>query len=120
MPGVTFYSSQEADAAAIAAGAFANSPSPLPDTSYVCVGDTIDTDQQEGFLRYVRLLHTCKASRADMGLLVHRRGHGTQVLDGKLMATVCGVVQRTNKLISVVPVKTRCPVCAELTRCFIA
>lgn len=35
------------------------------------------------------------------------RGHGTQVVDGILMATVCGVIQRVNKLISVVPVKNR-------------
>ncbi len=36
------------------------------------------------------------------------RGHGTQVVDGTLIATVCGVIQRVNKLISVVPVKNRC------------
>ena len=35
------------------------------------------------------------------------RGHGTQVVDGALVATVCGVIQRVNKLISVVPVKAR-------------
>ena len=38
---------------------------------------------------------------------VLHRGHGTQVVDGSLMATVCGVIQRVNKLISVVPVKAR-------------
>ena len=35
------------------------------------------------------------------------RGHGTQVVEGSLMATVCGVIQRVNMLISVVPVKAR-------------
>lgn len=85
MPGITIQSPQQTDTAAIAEAAFVNVPSLLPESSYVCVGDTIDTDQQEGFLR----------------------GHGTQVVDGNLMATVCGVIQRVNKLISVVPVKAR-------------
>lgn len=85
MPGVVIQSPHQTDIAALAEAAFVNVPSLHPETSYVCVGDTIDTDQQEGFLR----------------------GHGTQVIDGILMATVCGVIQRVNKLISVVPVKAR-------------
>ncbi len=44
----------------------------------------------------------------DQTLMLFCRGHGTQVVDGTLMATVCGVIQRVNKLISVVPVKNRC------------
>ena len=52
MPGVTVYNSRQADTAALAAAAFADSPTSLPETSYVCVGDTISTDEQEGFLRY--------------------------------------------------------------------
>ncbi|CAL5219144.1 g921 [Coccomyxa viridis] len=51
----------------------------------VCVGDRIDTDMQEGFLR----------------------GHGTQVLDGQLVATECGLVERVNKLVSVRPLRQR-------------
>jgi len=35
------------------------------------------------------------------------RGHGTHVVDGKLMATLCGVVERVNKLVFVRPLKTR-------------
>ncbi len=35
------------------------------------------------------------------------RGHGTYVSDGKLVASVAGVVQRVNKLVAVVPLKTR-------------
>lgn len=35
------------------------------------------------------------------------RGHGTALVDGRLTATVCGVVQRINKLIYVQPVKSR-------------
>lgn len=54
-------------------------------TSYVCVGDTIDTSNQEGFLR----------------------GHGTQLVDDKLVATVCGTVERVNLLVYVKPLKTR-------------
>lgn len=53
--------------------------------SFVCVGDAIDTDEQEGFLR----------------------GHGTQVIDGRLVATVCGVVERVNKLVYVKTLNSR-------------
>ena len=36
------------------------------------------------------------------------RGHGTFVQDEKLVATISGVVERVNKLISVRPLKSRC------------
>ena len=36
------------------------------------------------------------------------RGHGTQLVDGRLLATTCGVVARVNKLVSVRPLKSRC------------
>lgn len=35
------------------------------------------------------------------------RGHGTLVVDGRLVAAVCGFVLRVNKLVSVVPVSAR-------------
>lgn len=35
------------------------------------------------------------------------QGHGTQVVDGRLMATVCGTVERVNKLVSVRPLRSR-------------
>ena len=35
------------------------------------------------------------------------RGHGTRVADGRLLATVCGTVERVNKLVSVRPLRTR-------------
>jgi exosome complex component RRP4 len=35
------------------------------------------------------------------------RGHGTFVQDGKLLASVAGVVQRVNKLVSVIPMRSR-------------
>lgn len=54
-------------------------------TTFVCVGDVISTEGQEGFLR----------------------GHGTQVVNGDLVATVCGVVERVNKLIYVKTLNSR-------------
>ena len=35
------------------------------------------------------------------------RGHGTYTCDGKLYASVAGVVERVNKLICVKPLKSR-------------
>lgn len=35
------------------------------------------------------------------------RGHGTNLVDGQLVATVSGMVVRTNKLVSVRPVNSR-------------
>ena len=36
-----------------------------------------------------------------------RRGHGTRIEDGRLIATVSGYVERVNKLISVRPLNSR-------------
>ncbi len=57
----------------------------LSAATFVCVGDTINTDDQDVFLR----------------------GHGTQEVSGRLVATLCGVVERVNKLIIVKPLNTR-------------
>ncbi|KAL3701027.1 hypothetical protein R1sor_019049 [Riccia sorocarpa] len=54
-------------------------------SAFVNVGDTIPVDYDNGFLR----------------------GHGTQLVEGQLLATVCGVVERVNKLISVRPLRAR-------------
>ncbi|KAI5057665.1 hypothetical protein GOP47_0027680 [Adiantum capillus-veneris] len=35
------------------------------------------------------------------------KGHGTQVVDGQLMATLCGVVERVDQLITVKPLRSR-------------
>lgn len=57
----------------------------LSSATFVCVGDTINTDDQDVFLR----------------------GHGTQEVNGRLVATLCGMVERVNKLIIVKPLNTR-------------
>ena len=56
MPAIIIQTNQQTDAAALAEAAFVHVPSFLPESSYVCVGDTIDTDQQEGFLRCYKSL----------------------------------------------------------------
>ena len=40
----------------------------------------------------------------DSGILC---GHGTQTVDGRLLSTVCGTVQRISKLVSVQPLRSR-------------
>lgn len=40
-------------------------------------------------------------------LWLHGRGHGTQLCEGQLIATVCGVVDRIDKLLSVHPTQGR-------------
>ena len=56
------------------------------DAVFVAPGDPIEgVDMEDGFLR----------------------GHGTQVVDGRLLATVCGTVERVNKLVSVRPLRSR-------------
>jgi hypothetical protein len=83
----------------------------LGEDSFVCVGDVIPTDMQDGFLRcdtpqaygYGAPPHALNGHAA-----VPCRGHGTQVVAGQLMATVCGRVERVNKLVSVRPLRSRC------------
>eukprot|EP00898_Chlorokybus_atmophyticus_P006843 jgi/Chlat1/715/Chrsp104S01205 len=60
-------------------------PGVLDASRFVCVGDTISTDHDATFLR----------------------GHGTHLVDERLVATVSGVIERVNKLISVRPLNTR-------------
>jgi len=156
-------------AAGSAISLLAQAADDVPSTSFVCVGDTIDTDEQ-GFLRRVeppparrsegrkgrapragqlaagpqrppaapdsglkrrKLQHgvpvlacRCGGRRCSpMQLLTaaavsppplppslahpKSRGHGTQVIDGRLVATLCGVVERVNKLVYVKPLRAR-------------
>jgi len=53
--------------------------------AFVNVGDVIPVDHEAGFLR----------------------GHGTQLVNEELLATVCGVVERVNKLVSVRSLRAR-------------
>eukprot|EP00740_Mantoniella_antarctica_P023538 CAMPEP_0198696882 /NCGR_PEP_ID=MMETSP1468-20131203/314437_1 /TAXON_ID=1461545 /ORGANISM="Mantoniella sp, Strain CCMP1436" /LENGTH=236 /DNA_ID=CAMNT_0044453357 /DNA_START=85 /DNA_END=792 /DNA_ORIENTATION=+ len=69
-----------------ASASLRNAPGMPSVAVFVAPGDTIEgVDMDDGFLR----------------------GHGTAVVDGCLMATVCGTVERVNKLVSVRPLRTR-------------
>ena len=59
---------------------------PTASSVFVAPGDVIEgVDMEEGFLR----------------------GHGTAVVNGRLTATLCGTVERVNKLVSVRPLRSR-------------
>lgn len=75
----------EAEPLAICVAALGQDAPSIPDSSFACIGDAIDVSVQDGFLR----------------------GHGTQVVDGVLSATVVGMVQRVNKLVVVQPLRNR-------------
>ncbi|XP_024372197.1 exosome complex component RRP4 homolog isoform X1 [Physcomitrium patens] len=62
-----------------------NAAGSLHSTAFVNVGDVIPVDHEAGFLR----------------------GHGTQPVNEQLLATVCGVVERVNRLVSVRPLRAR-------------
>ena len=55
----------------------------------------------------IRSLFACILLKSQC-CLMWCRGHGTQVVDGRLVATVCGIVERVNKLVSVKPLRQRC------------
>jgi hypothetical protein len=42
-----------------------------------------------------------------MGVWLWRRGHGTSDQDGEVVATLCGVVERVNKLVYVRTLRAR-------------
>lgn len=46
-------------------------------------------------------------TRSILPLFCTSRGHGTQVVDDQLQATVCGIVDRVNKLVTVRPLHRR-------------
>jgi len=73
----------------------------LTDNVIVTPGDVIC--DEAGVVRCVR-----RRGRAECGhALSCCRGHGTFARDGVLVASVAGVVQRLNKLVSVRPVSSR-------------
>ena len=47
------------------------------------------------------------AEWAAVGTTDARSGHGTLLVDGQLVATVAGVVERVNRLVTVRPAKSR-------------
>jgi hypothetical protein len=83
----------------------------------VCVGDDIE-QFDDNTLRCV-LMYFCYFQQQQFSsksvhaiphpalLLPYRRGHGTQVTEETLQATVCGVVDRVNKLVTVRPLHRR-------------
>lgn len=85
MASVLITSGEEAEELAQAQQTLQDGPGGLLDTVFVVPGDEIPVDMDAGFLK----------------------GHGTQLVDGKLIATTCGIVARINKLITVRPLKTR-------------
>ncbi|KAJ9526934.1 hypothetical protein QJQ45_025359 [Haematococcus lacustris] len=74
-----------AGAVGLIESALGSAPGAVDASSYVCVGDVIEVDEQEGYLR----------------------GHGTHIVDERLVATLCGVVERVDRLVFVRPLKTR-------------
>ncbi|KAL6746744.1 hypothetical protein V8C86DRAFT_2933301 [Haematococcus lacustris] len=74
-----------AGAVGLIESALGSAPGAVDASSYVCVGDVIEVDEQEGYLR----------------------GHGTHIVDERLIATLCGVVERVDRLVFVRPLKTR-------------
>mgnify|MGYP006983393271 FL=1 len=67
----------------------------------VIPGEDISTEQ--GFLRYAI---PCDYTQGPITFLKFS-GHGTFVQDEELVATVSGIVERVNKLVSVKPLRSR-------------
>lgn len=77
----------------------------LLDSVFVVPGDEIFVDHEGGFLKCGAGEGEPRATTKTAARLC--RGHGTQLVDGRLLATLCGVVARVNKLVSVRPLKSR-------------
>ena len=74
----------------------------------VIPGEAISTEQ--GFLRYQLLNIQPVIIVTHFVILLYfapLRGHGTYVQDNELAATVSGIVERVNKLVSVKPLRSR-------------
>ena len=76
--------------------------------TYVAVGDEIEVEDQVGLpgnLPHMAVFDApCVHGCMQDGFL---RGHGTYMMEGRLIATLCGVVERVNKLVYVRPLKSR-------------
>ncbi|KAF8702734.1 hypothetical protein HU200_032562 [Digitaria exilis] len=79
----------------------------------VTVADTIPVNQEDNILKYISLSqeNTIKEDTISLFVcadgLVWCRGHGTSDQDGEVVATLCGVVERVNKLVYVRTLRAR-------------
>lgn len=85
----------------------------------VTVADSIPVNYEDGVLKYPLSLSNACNSESWIGVfflfffvwknhvLVESRGHGTSELNGEVVATVCGVVERVNKLVYVRALRAR-------------
>lgn len=89
---------------------------PLPELldfhehEFVVPGDEIHVNADAGFLKCVPEQWAERKQREGVPAVSSHdsdRGHGTQLVDGRLLATTCGTVMRVNKLVSVKPLKSR-------------
>jgi hypothetical protein len=82
----------------------------------VTVADTIPVNQEDNILKYrasislslsVSFFPFLSIREQPMGGCSWRRGHGTSDQDGEVVATLCGVVERVNKLVYVRTLRAR-------------
>ncbi|KAF8704096.1 hypothetical protein HU200_031584 [Digitaria exilis] len=79
----------------------------------VTVADTIPVNQEDNILKYISLSQENTIQEDTISLfvcadeLVWCRGHGTSDQDGEVVATLCGVVERVNKLVYVRTLRAR-------------
>ena len=75
----------------------------------VTVADTIPVNQEDNILKYSPSLCDlpCLPVRVAADVRVRCRGHGTSDQDGEVVATLCGVVERVNKLVYVRTLRAR-------------
>ena len=76
----------------------------LPSTGAGLAGKQHTAFARSAAVHTMELVTPGQTINAEAGFL---RGHGTYVRNGVLIASVAGVVQRVNKLISVTPLKNR-------------
>jgi len=108
MPGALLDGLREAEAEWLSP---AGPPEASGDVSLVSPGDEIAVDAADGHLK-------CGAhTKTNTSALTRRRGHGTLLVGGRLVATLVGAVERTNKLVVVQPTRSRC-VHSESSRAF--
>ena len=76
----------------------------------VTVADTIPVNQEDNILKYSPTLCDlpCLPVRVAADGRVWCRGHGTSDQDGEVVATLCGMVERVNKLVYVRTLRARC------------